>query len=187
MRDAACRRAGWSSATRMVSPMAPATSRRGRGHRGGLIADRGADGGDEHAEDGPGSWLRVHGDGAACLGNDAVDGGQPEAGAAIDLFGGEEGFEMRLTTSGLMPVPVSVTVTSTYCPGRMCWPSRPAAWSLRYLLVVAMVRVPPCGMASRAFTDRLSKICPSRPDRRRCPAGPRPSRVALRWPLPGRQ
>ena len=53
----------------------------------GLISDRQHDG-----ERRPGARFRLDRDGAVVLGDDAVDGGQAEPGAAV-AFGGEERFE----------------------------------------------------------------------------------------------
>jgi hypothetical protein len=56
--------------------------------RGGLVA-----GGDQHGKRGPKPWLGVDLRGPAGLGDDAVDRGQPEAGAMALGLGGEEGLE----------------------------------------------------------------------------------------------
>ena len=56
--------------------------------RGGLVAGR-----DQHGEGGPKPRLGVDLHGPAGLGDDAVDRGQPEAGAVALGLGGEEGLE----------------------------------------------------------------------------------------------
>ena len=64
----------------------------------------------------------------------------------------KNGSKARATTSGGMPVPVSLTVTRTYSPGARpagCWPSATT-------LPVAMTSRPPSGIASRALTTRFN-------------------------------
>ncbi|GJE41574.1 hypothetical protein AEGHOMDF_0740 [Methylobacterium soli] len=65
----------------------------------------------------------------------------------------KNGSKARLITSGVMPVPVSLTQSETYWPGgRSC--SR-AARASSQRLPVSIVRRPPSGMASRALMQRL--------------------------------
>jgi len=57
-----------------------------------------------------------------------------------------------------MPIPMSVTASITYAPLRM------SGWQCTWVsssstLAVSIVSLPPCGIASRAFTARLSTIC----------------------------
>ena len=66
----------------------------------------------------------------------------------------KNGSKARAITSGVMPVPVSVTQSDTYWPGGRSR-SR-AARSSSHLLAVSMVSLPPSGMASRALMQRLS-------------------------------
>ena len=114
----------------------------------------------------------------------------------------KNGSNARAITSGVMPVPVSVTQSETYCPGGRSR-SR-AARSSSHLLAVSMVsRPPPGAIASRALMQRLSSAFSScegidlrRPQPagadhldRRCPAPPcagsaLPSRRSACWRRP---
>jgi hypothetical protein len=67
--------------------------------------------------------------------------------------------------SGESPTPVSRTLSRTHSPG--CRASPVAS-----TLAVSMVRVPPPGMASRAFTDRLTMTCSSCPGSKRASQRP---------------
>ena len=78
--------------------------------------------------------------------DDAVGGGEPEAGALPHLLGREERLEDAVRArSGGMPVPLSVTITNTV-------ESSPA---------VRMISRPPTGIASRALTARFISTCSS--------------------------
>ena len=65
----------------------------------------------------------------------------------------KNGSKARAITSGVMPVPVSVTHRERNCPGSRSR-SR-AARTSSHLLAVSMVMRPPSGMASRALMQRL--------------------------------
>ena len=67
----------------------------------------------------------------------------------------KNGSKARAITSGVMPVPVSLTHSETYCPGGDVALARGARRS-SHLLPVSMVSRPPSGMASRALMQRLS-------------------------------
>jgi len=69
----------------------------------------------------------------------------------------KNGSQMRASTSGGMPVPVSRTSTVRKAPGRAPAIFAAAATSSVRLAAVS-VSWPPSGMASRAFTHRLRKI-----------------------------
>ena len=56
--------------------------------------------------------LRMH-KRAAGLGGETVHHGQPQAGSAAGLLGGEERLAARASTSGDMPLPVSCTASTT--------------------------------------------------------------------------
>ena len=59
-----------------------------------------------------------------------------------------------LSTSGLMPCPVSLTVSTTYSPG-WAFAMRPATSASSVTWRVSIVSIPPLGMASRALIARL--------------------------------
>ncbi len=59
-----------------------------------------------------------------------------------------------LSTSGLMPCPVSLTVSITYSPGR-AFAMPPAALGSSDTRRISIVSMPPLGMASRALIARL--------------------------------
>jgi hypothetical protein len=63
-------------------------------------------------------------------------------------------------SSSVMPAPVSVTASLTNRPGRAVGLVRQIS-SLTTTSVVSMTSRPPPGIASRAFTDRLTMICSS--------------------------
>ena len=67
----------------------------------------------------------------------------------------KNGSKARRATSGVIPVPVSLTQRVTYWPGGRSR-SRAARWS-SHLLPVSMVSRPPSGMASRALMHRFSR------------------------------
>lgn len=67
----------------------------------------------------------------------------------------KKGSKIFASISGGMPVPSSDTDTSTYSPGST--PIGPAVSTSRTLSAVAIVTLPPSGMASRALTARLSR------------------------------
>jgi hypothetical protein len=46
-----------------------------------------------------------------------MDSRQSQAGPLADVLGVKKGSNKRACTSGVMPVPVSDTVSATYCPG----------------------------------------------------------------------
>ena len=76
--------------------------------RGGRAGGR-----EEEAEGGAGAFLGVDAHAAAGLGDDAVHGGQPQAGALALRLGREERLEDVGRDLALMPVPVSLTASST--------------------------------------------------------------------------
>ncbi len=63
------------------------------------------------------------------------------------------------TTSGAMPVPVSVTASTTWSPDSVS-PFVAASVASRCTLAVETVSPPPRGMASRALSARLSNASP---------------------------
>ncbi len=74
----------------------------------------------------------------------------------------KNGSKMRSRVARSMPMPVSDTESITYWPGAT--PTCSAAHSSpRVTLAVSMVRLPPFGIASRAFTTRLTSTCSSWP------------------------
>ena len=103
--------------------------------------------------------LAVDPDAAAALLDDAEHGREPEAGALAGLLGGEERLEqMRARTSASMPMPVSLTASST------CGPAAPSPClatcaASSSTLPVSIVSAPPSGIASRALTARFTITC----------------------------
>src|SRR6187399_1091173 len=80
---------------------------------------------------------------SAGLPHESIDHRQAEAGALTDRLGGKKGSNARAITSGVMPVPVSVTQSDRYWPGGR---SRSlAARSSSHLLAVSIVIRPPSG------------------------------------------
>jgi hypothetical protein len=70
----------------------------------------------------------------------------------------KKGSNARSTTAGLIPVPVSLTRSRTYRPGVS--PGCVAAMAASTLtFVVSIDKVPPSGMASRAFVARFTRSC----------------------------
>ncbi len=67
----------------------------------------------------------------------------------------KKGSNARETTSGGMPVPVSPTLSTTYCP-EAASPGCRAPAPLMLALVACTVSVPPSGIASRALITRFS-------------------------------
>ena len=114
----------------------------------------------------PGSLpdIALDDDGPARLMHEAVHLRQAKAGALVDLLGREEGVEDLGRMSGGMPSPVSDTVSATKSP------SRPATSPGESDVSAEIAMTPPSGMASRAFTTRLtiassnSRIDLHRPD-----------------------
>ena len=81
-------------------------------------------------------------DAPAALRDDAVHRRQAQARALADLLGGEERFEQVRLYRGVVPVPVSLTVSTTYGPGlhrnmRLC------VVLVESTLAVSIVNVPP--------------------------------------------
>ncbi len=72
----------------------------------------------------------------------------------------KNGSKMRAFTSSVMPEPVSETASWTYAPGVRSGYAA-VSCSRSRTLRVSMVRRPPVGMASRAFTARFRTICSS--------------------------
>ena len=71
----------------------------------------------------------------------------------------KKGSKARSWTSRFMPTPVSLTLSWTYGPGLR--PGLPSA-NVRSTVMsfVSTLSLPPDGMASRAFTARLTRTCP---------------------------
>ena len=83
--------------------------------------------------------------------DDAVHGGQPEAGALAASLVVKNGSKARSRTSSGMPAPSSATVIRT----------PPASTSPAGRPLTAIASVPPSGIASRALTARLTSTCSS--------------------------
>ena len=98
--------------------------------------------------------LALDRDVTAALLDDAVDGGQPEAGALARLLGREERLEdARLRRPASCPRPCRRTTRRTYGPAAS--PLVGLQLVQPATLAVSMVSVPPFGMASRALTARF--------------------------------
>ena len=68
----------------------------------------------------------------------------------------KNGSNARATTSGVMPVPVSVTAMADVLAGRRV--AVVAAWRSRRVLLVSIRSLPPSGIASRALMARLRML-----------------------------
>ena len=112
------------------------------------------------ADRGAAARRRVERDAAAALVDDAVDRGQAEAGALALRLGGEERLERaRPRRRRPCPMPVSVTASITYVPGASVSRSAASRSSSSSTFAVSIVSWPPAGIASRAFSTRLTSTC----------------------------
>ncbi len=104
--------------------------------------------------------LPIHGDEAAGLLDDAIDGGQPQTRALAHRLGGEEGIEdLALNLLGHADAGVGDFDADISPGGMMAVPSA-VEWPTASFTVL-MVTAPPDGMASRALTTRLMRALES--------------------------
>ena len=100
---------------------------------------------------------------AAALLDDAVDRREAEPVPLPCSFVVKNGSKMRARVSASMPLPVSLTASTTYAPGATS-PASPRVRRRRARRSrVSIVSVPPRGIASRALTARFRITCSSWP------------------------
>jgi hypothetical protein len=91
-------------------------------------------------------------------GGDAVHGGQAQPGAGALRLGGEERFEGAFRDLGPHPL-TGVADPHARVPAGGTSVQSATSSSSRCVLPVSIDSVPPVGIASRALTARLTRIC----------------------------